>query len=191
MKKQSRFTYMPADRKEDSRKWALANQACPLEEFGEEKMCWDCPDDCPISDEENEEEIVSEGRSRAYRRHKDYAKALRKQKIAKAIYASGADENWEYYQHLHAYSKNKIHCSCPMCSAKTNAKGNKSHGRVDEIEYEHNGKKYTSVRGSRMATTNHRNGKRNYKHSEQQKVNAMNNQLYEEYQMEAIKDENS
>ena len=26
----------------------------------------------------------------------------------------------DYYDNLHQYSKNKIHCSCPMCSAKTN-----------------------------------------------------------------------
>ena len=28
----------------------------------------------------------------------------------------------DYYDNLHQYSKNKIHCSCPMCSAKTRNK---------------------------------------------------------------------
>ena len=27
------------------------------------------------------------------------------------------------YNNLHQYSKNKIHCSCPMCSPKTRNKG--------------------------------------------------------------------
>lgn len=27
------------------------------------------------------------------------------------------------YDNLHQYSKNKIHCSCPLCSAKTRNKG--------------------------------------------------------------------
>ena len=34
----------------------------------------------------------------------------------------GADE-FPYYKHDGMYSKNKIHCSCPLCAAKTNNKG--------------------------------------------------------------------
>ena len=30
-----------------------------------------------------------------------------------------------FYKNLHQYSKNKVHCSCPMCSAKTKNKGNR------------------------------------------------------------------
>lgn len=53
------------------------------------------------------------------RRKKDFSKAIRKKKIADAIYPIGDEKTWEYYSNLHQYSKNKIHCSCPMCSAKT------------------------------------------------------------------------
>lgn len=52
-------------------------------------------------------------RTKAERRHKDWAKAIRKMKICRDNYG------WQYYDNLHQYSKNKIHCSCPMCRAKT------------------------------------------------------------------------
>ena len=51
-------------------------------------------------------------RNRAEKRHNDWKKAIRKKKI---INAYGQD----YYDNLHQYSKNKIHCSCPFCRAKT------------------------------------------------------------------------
>ena len=48
-----------------------------------------------------------------------YLKALRKQRIDK----ERSGQRWPlYYNNLHQYSKNKIHCSCPMCQAKTNGK---------------------------------------------------------------------
>ena len=31
--------------------------------------------------------------------------------------------HWMWYDNLHQYSKNKIHCSCPMCAAKTRNRG--------------------------------------------------------------------
>ena len=55
-------------------------------------------------------------RTRAERRRNNFLKARRKQLICKKIYG------WEYYDNLHQYSKNKIHCSCPMCATKTNGK---------------------------------------------------------------------
>ena len=55
-------------------------------------------------------------RTSAERRHNDIVKALRKRQICRKYYG------WEYYDNLHQYSKNKIHCSCPMCAAKTNTK---------------------------------------------------------------------
>lgn len=58
--------------------------------------------------------------SRAYNRDVSLRKALRKQRITKQWYQW--DVNWEYYHHLHQYSKNKIHCSCGMCMAKTRNK---------------------------------------------------------------------
>ena len=51
-------------------------------------------------------------RNRAEKRHNDWRKAIRKKKIINAY-------GWDYYDNLHQYSKNKIHCSCPMCRAKT------------------------------------------------------------------------
>ena len=57
-------------------------------------------------------------RSKAENRYNSYIKALRKQRIARDIYYGDVD----YYDNLHQYSKNKIHCSCPLCSTKTNNK---------------------------------------------------------------------
>ena len=59
-------------------------------------------------------------RTRAERRHTDWRKAIRKKHISDSYSCWGNTKHW--YQHLHQYSKNKIHCSCPMCSAKTNNK---------------------------------------------------------------------
>ena len=47
-------------------------------------------------------------RNRAEKRHNDWKKAIRKKKIINAY-------GWDYYDNLHQYSKNKIHCSCPLC----------------------------------------------------------------------------
>ena len=58
----------------------------------------------------------------AYNRDVSIRKALHKKRLAKKIYGS----HWEYYDNLHQYSKNKIHCSCPLCSVKTRNKGRRS-----------------------------------------------------------------
>ena len=58
-------------------------------------------------------------RGLAYNRKKSFSKAKRKQNICKYVY----QDPW--YDNLHQYSKNKIHCSCPMCSAKTRNKGHR------------------------------------------------------------------
>ena len=55
-------------------------------------------------------------RTVAEKRHNDWKKAIRKKKIINAY-------GWDYYDNLHQYSKNKIHCSCPMCAKKTNNRG--------------------------------------------------------------------
>ena len=80
------------------------------------------------------------GRTRADRRKMNTKKARRKQKIAKEVH------NISWYDNLHEYSKGKIHCSCPICSEKTN--------RVD------------------IFSTKHRR-KKNYKHSEVRKITQM------------------
>ena len=61
-------------------------------------------------------------RTRAERRYLNKKKALRKRAITRNVYVHYYD-NFEYYDNLHQYSKNKIHCSCPMCSYKTNNRG--------------------------------------------------------------------
>ena len=68
--------------------------------------------------------------SRAYNRDITRRKALRKRRLAREIYRywkryGAEDDNWEYYNNLHQYSKNKIHCSCPACNAKTRNKGSR------------------------------------------------------------------
>ena len=84
-------------------------------------------------------------RSRDYTRKIAYRKALRKQRITREVY-SWSNPEWEYYDNLHQYSKNKIHCSCPDCSEKTR---NKGHRRYDPKNY---------------------NRSINYKHSELKKI---------------------
>ena len=59
--------------------------------------------------------------SRAYNRDVSKRKALRKRQIIRNIYCWS--ENPDYYDNLHQYSKNKIHCSCAQCSKKTRNKG--------------------------------------------------------------------
>ena len=84
--------------------------------------------------------IPSTIRTRAERRHNDIKKAIRKQKIANSVYPK--DKDWDYYNNLHQYSKNKIHCSCYLCSCKTRDKKkkyaptNRERRRVDEMNYE-------------------------------------------------------
>lgn len=60
-------------------------------------------------------------RPRAWRRYKDYIKAKRKRNLDAAVYGYGT--RWyPWYNNLHQYSKNKIHCSCSICRNKTNNK---------------------------------------------------------------------
>lgn len=75
-------------------------------------------------------------RSRAYNRDVSVRKALRKRRIAKEVYPDGKEH--PYYSNLHQYSKNKIHCSCPICSAKTKNKGKhrkRTSGWNPEVNY--------------------------------------------------------
>ena len=65
-----------------------------------------------------------EPRSRAYNRDVSKRKALRKKRISDNFWPHASD--YPYYDNLHQYSKNKIHCSCPMCSQKTKNKGKRA-----------------------------------------------------------------
>ena len=58
-------------------------------------------------------------------RRKSILKALRKKRIDNDIYGY-LDREHGYYNNLHQYSKNKIHCSCPLCSCKTKNKGGRA-----------------------------------------------------------------
>ena len=66
--------------------------------------------------------------SRAYNRKVSIRKALRKKRIAEEITSMT-------YDNLHQYSKNKVHCSCPMCNEKTNVKGahNYKHSELKKL----------------------------------------------------------
>ena len=79
-------------------------------------------------------ENTNTDRSRAWRRYKDYTKAKRKSDIDKSIHSWS---NWlhPWYNNLHQYSKNKIHCSCPICSAKTRNKGKRKHRWCPALNY--------------------------------------------------------
>ena len=61
-------------------------------------------------------------RTHAEKRHNDWKKAIRKRKIIRQY-------GFDYYDNLHQYSKNKIHCSCPLCRAKTR---DKTYGPVEQ-----------------------------------------------------------
>lgn len=65
--------------------------------------------------------------SRGYNRDVSIRKALRKRRISRQVYWDDVD----YYDNLHQYSKNKIHCSCPLCSQKTKNKGKRKKGNYN------------------------------------------------------------
>lgn len=59
-----------------------------------------------------------------YNRDVSRRKALRKRRISRYDYYYRVEEK-DYYDNLHQYSKNKIHCSCPACQTKTRNKGHR------------------------------------------------------------------
>lgn len=70
-------------------------------------------------------------------RRKSIVKALRKRRIDQDIYGFLNREHG-YYKNLHQYSKNKIHCSCPICSVKTRKDGLKISDlrKIQKLEYD-------------------------------------------------------
>lgn len=86
-------------------------------------------------------------RGRAYNRRISKTKAKRKQKIAENGY-------FPYYEHLHQYSKNKIHCSCPMCATKTNLKKHGKYRCIGGWNFKTGGKYYTHMDAKRICSMN-------------------------------------
>ena len=68
---------------------------------------------------------------------------------------------------LGALRKGKVHCSCPMCAAKTNGSINKSGGPVD------GGSAVRKGHGTRLSVTNGRYGRKSYSASDRRKVDRM------------------
>ena len=68
-------------------------------------------------------------RTRAERRNLNIKKAVRKKTISDEWF----NDKHHYYDNLHQYSKNKIHCSCPCCSLKTRYK--KNYGKVENWKH--------------------------------------------------------
>ena len=102
-------------------------------------------------------------KNRGNRRWKNHQKAKRKWILCQSIYGNSKEYHKEQ---IHRYDKGKIHCSCPMCSAKTNDSINKSRGPLNNPR-----------RSSRLAGTHHRYGRKNWKRSDQRKIDNMNNQI--------------
>lgn len=50
-------------------------------------------------------------RTRSETRNLNWTKAIKKRRICREIYGS------DFYDNLHQYHNNKIHCSCPKCRA--------------------------------------------------------------------------
>lgn len=69
-------------------------------------------------------------RPTAEKRHNDWTKAIRKYRIDHET--SPTTNN--YYDNLHQYSKNKIHCSCPLC--RFVGKTMQDRRRQEEMDYE-------------------------------------------------------
>ena len=69
-----------------------------------------------------------------YHRKVAWRHALRKKRISDAYSCL----DWSWYSDLHRYSKNKIHCSCALCAAKTRTHGWKFSDRkkMQALKYE-------------------------------------------------------
>ena len=68
---------------------------------------------------------------RSLKRYNSKRKALRKRKLAALLYPDA--EASPYYSNLHQYSKNKIHCSCWLCSGKVATHGY-THSDLKKLE---------------------------------------------------------
>ena len=111
-------------------------------------------------------------RQRASRRYRAYTKAMRKYRLLKQL----EGESW-YVKHFGMLRKGKIHCSCPMCAAKTNTRLSKSRGPVcSEMRA---GWAHPIARGTRIPVTCARYGKKNYTAAEKRSIDRMRFQIRE------------
>ena len=78
-----------------------------------------------------------QNRSRDYYR-KMRAKHIRRKKNIVRHWKWWSDNDYNYYPHDGMYSKNKIHCSCPICSPKTRNKGRRDRKNyARSLNYKH------------------------------------------------------
>ena len=56
-------------------------------------------------------------KSMAYNRDVSFRKAIHRRRISR--YWCWRPSYGDYYNNLHQYSKNKIHCSCPLCRGES------------------------------------------------------------------------
>ena len=85
-------------------------------------MIYNKYDEIEYSVEYSEKELLDQkeyiplvkNRKRGERRKDNFRAAVRKRNLDRAIHAQPKD----WYDNLHQYSKNKIYCSCPLCTGK-------------------------------------------------------------------------
>ena len=65
---------------------------------------------------------------RGKRRKQDYTKAVSRRN--KDISRGDVFAKHPWYSNLHQYSKNKIHCSCPLCAFNAKKHGRVLYGRI-------------------------------------------------------------
>ena len=100
-------------------------------------------------------------------------KAKRKIRIIHETWGRN-DNNLDDWLVFGVYRKGKVHCSCPMCASKTNAKNNKSRGPVFNTSVnKKTGLPIYGKHGTRLTCTNQRYGKKNYTASDRKKIDSM------------------
>ena len=65
-------------------------------------------------------------RTRSERRHNDWKHIHRKLFIVRhtwSFFDEDWKKDWKMFKEIHRWSKQKVHCSCRMCSAKTSKDG--------------------------------------------------------------------
>lgn len=138
-------------------------------------------ENCEELENEACENFLTKDMTRAKRRRTDRSKAWSKVRICKLAGMHVEPKK------LHMYSKNKIHCSCPMCAAKTNTRVYKSKGPIgfqfvaSWKDEDGKIKTYAPTRESRQSLTCMRRGKKHYKPSDIRRVDELLQQEQEFY----------